>query len=86
MVFAEVMNWADIRLIERGRGLGFAAKPAQRLRIFGEFLVGDKYVSSRLSTVNSSRAASIGMIENMAERVGFESALKRNFNSLAGPG
>jgi hypothetical protein len=33
MFLADVMNCADIRVIESGGGLGFAAEPAQGLRI-----------------------------------------------------
>jgi len=49
---ANVMNCADIRVIESGGGLGFAAEPTQGLRIFGELLGeefrGDEAIQARV--------------------------------------
>ena len=46
VLFADVINRADVGVIERGCGLGFALETGERLRIAGNFigqeLEGDK--------------------------------------------
>jgi hypothetical protein len=37
-VLADVVDGADIRMIQRGRSLGFTLKAAERLRILRKFL------------------------------------------------
>ena len=44
LVFASIVNGADIGVIERGGGFGFALKTCQGLGIFGEF-AGKKFKS-----------------------------------------
>jgi hypothetical protein len=36
LVFADVMNGADIRMVESGGGLGFALEAGEGLRVVGE--------------------------------------------------
>jgi hypothetical protein len=42
LVLADVMNGADIRMIESGSGLGFALEAGQRLGVFGD-VVGKEF-------------------------------------------
>jgi hypothetical protein len=40
--FADVVNGADVGVIEGGSGLGFTAEAGQGLRIFGD-VIGEKF-------------------------------------------
>ena len=62
ILLADVVNGADVGMIERRRGLGFALKTAQGLGIAGDFigkeLEGDKTVEAGvLRLVNHAHAA-----------------------------
>ena len=60
--FADVVDGADVGMVESGGGFGFAAKAAEGLGIFGE-VVGKKFQSDEavearvLSLVDDSHAA-----------------------------
>ena len=38
VLLANVVDRADVRMVERGRGLRFALKAGQRLRVAGDFI------------------------------------------------
>ena len=52
--FVDFVNGADVRMIERGRGLGFALKTAQGLRVLGDVL-GQKFQRDRASELEVFR-------------------------------
>jgi hypothetical protein len=67
--FADVVNGADVGMIQRGRGLGFAAEPFQRLavlrKIFGEELQGNEATEARvLSFIDHTHAAATELLDD----------------------
>ena len=67
--FADVVDGADVGMVESGGGFGFAAKAAERLRIFGE-VVGKKFQGDEaveagvLSFVDDSHASAAEHLED----------------------
>ena len=87
VLLADVVNRADVGVIERRRGLGFALKPAQSLGIARDF-VGKEFQrdetmqASVFGLVNHAHAAAPQLFDNpvvrdgLADHVGV--ALRRN--------
>ena len=73
VLLADVVDRADIRMIERRRSLGFAAKPFERLPIlsdvFREKFQRDKAVEARvLRFVNNTHAAAAQLLDDAVMR------------------
>ena len=73
--FADVVDGADVGMVESGGGFGFAAKAAERLGIFGE-IVGEKFQSYEavearvLGFVDDSHASAAEHLEHAVVREG----------------
>lgn len=54
VVFADLVNRKDVRMIESGRGLGLLLKPVQEILVFTEFLIQefDRNLSSEPGVVS----------------------------------
>ena len=75
VLLADVVNGADVGMIQRGRGLRFALKAGQRLRIagnvFGQELQGDEAVQPRvLGLVNHAHPAAAQLLDDAVVRDG----------------
>jgi hypothetical protein len=75
MFLADVINRADIRVIQRGCRLGFAAEPAEGLSIIGEVrrekLQGDEAVQARvLRFVHDTHASTAELLDDAVMRDG----------------
>src|SRR6202035_5918822 len=75
LLLADVVNGADVGMIQSGRGLGFAAKALERLtvlgEIFGEKLEGDEAVEARVFRfVNHTHAAATEFLDDPVMRDG----------------
>src|SRR5271157_3495548 len=75
VLLANVINRADVRMVQRRRGLGFALKARQRLRIAGHFLgqelERDKAMQPRvLGLVDDAHAAASKLFDDAVVRDG----------------
>ena len=75
ILFADVVNGADVGMVERGSRLGLAAKALERLavlgHIFGEKLQGDEAIeASVFGFVNDTHAATTQLFDDAVVRDG----------------
>ena len=73
--FADVVNGADVGMIQRGGGARFAAEAFERLRVFGQF-IGEEFQRDEaaevgvLSLVNHAHAATAEFFDDAVVRDG----------------
>ena len=75
VLLANVVNRADIRMVQCGRGLGFALEPGKSLRVAGNFfwkkLEGDKAMQPRvLGFIDDAHAAAAQFFNDAIVRNG----------------
>ena len=75
ILLADVINRADIGMIQRGRGLGLALKAGQRLRVagnfFGQELESDEAMQPRiLGLIDHAHAPAAELLKNAVVRDG----------------
>ena len=75
MLVVNFVDRADVRMIQRGGGLGFALKAAESLRVFG-YVVGQELESDKatefdvLSLVDHTHAAAAELLDDAVVRDG----------------
>ena len=75
VLFADVVDGADVGMVQRGSGLGFAAKALQRLAVlgdvFGEELQGDEAIEPGVfGFVDDAHAATAQLFDDAVVRDG----------------
>ena len=73
ILFADVVDGADVRMVQGGCGLGFALEAGQRLRVAGHFLgqklEGHKAVQTRVFRfVDDAHPAAAQLLDNAVVR------------------
>src|ERR1700722_8403061 len=72
-ILADVVDRADVGMVERGRGVGFASKAGERLRVhfhlFGQELEGDKTMQARVfGFVDDAHSAAAQFLDDVVVR------------------